>query len=197
MIACGQGLEWLKGKIAGKEYDYDRLNQEASSLPIGSEKLITLPHFMGIRTPKPDAVAKGSLFGLTLRHTPVHMYRSLLEGLAFGMKQGMDAIEDPVRRIIVTGGGAKSDLWCQILSDALGRPVEVPSSGGAAMGIAYIAGYAVGLFPDFSELEKGWIQMEKSMEPEQERTKEYEKYYRLYLSLNDALAPFYRPLYDL
>jgi xylulokinase len=197
MIACGQGLEWLRSKIAGEEYSYDRLNAEAAELPIGSDKLITLPHYMGIRTPEPDAVATGTVFGLGLSHTPVHMYRSLLEGLSFGMKQGMDAIEDPVKRIVVAGGGSNSDLWCQILSDALGRPVEVPRSGGAAMGIAYVAGVAIGAFSDFGELEQGWIQLEKSMEPNEENTKEYQKYYQIYLDLNEAVAPLYRPLYDL
>lgn len=197
MIACGQGLEWLRTKIAGEGYTYDRLNEEAASLPIGSNKLITLPHYMGIRTPEPDAVAKGSLFGLGLTHTPVHMYRSLLEGLTFGMKQGMDAIKDPVNRIVVTGGGSNSDLWCQILSDALGRPVEVPESGGAAMGIAYIAGVSVGMFSDYTELEQGWIKLKKSMEPNEKNTEEYQEYYQIYLKLNEALASLYRPLYDL
>ncbi len=196
LIACGQGLEWLRKILLGNQYQYDDLNDEASKLPIGSQKLITLPHYLGIRTPTPNALAKGGIFGLDLVHTPIHLYRSLLEGLSFGMKQGMDAIEDPVCRIVVTGGGAKSELWCQILSDCLGRPVQSVAEGGAALGIAYIAGIAVGLFSDFDVLERDWIRVGPQIEPDPAATREYEKFYQIYLSLNEAIEPFYTALYE-
>ncbi len=196
MIACGQALEWFRKEVAGG-VSYDDLNREAALLNPGSEKLITLPHFMGIRTPMPDPLACGTLFGLTLNHGHPHMYRSLIEGITYGMKEGMDSIASQVKRVVVTGGGSRSALWCQILSDCLNRPVEVPSGGGAALGIAYLAGRSVGVFDGFTALEEKWVTIGQRFSPDPENHARYEAFYRMYLELNGQLAARYRPLYEL
>lgn len=197
MLACGQALEWMRTSIGQSCYTYDELNAAAAQIPIGSDQLLTLPHYMGIRTPVPDAKAKGSMFGLHLGHTVGHMYRSLLEGLSFGMKQGFDVIADEVKRVVVTGGGSNSEVWCQMLSDCLNQPVEVPAKGGAALGIAYIAGLAVGLFEDFKLLEHRWLGEVKIMTPNQGRHREYRRFYDLYIELEETVGPHYESLYRL
>jgi len=129
---------------------FQRLEEEASALPIGSDGLLALPYWGAVMTPYWDPKARGCFVGLTGSHRRVHLYRSLLEGIALeqALVTGMieEAVGVPVTEFIAIGGGAASDLWCQIMANASGKPVRrsrtlEASSLGAAICAAVGAGW--------------------------------------------------------
>lgn len=184
ILACGQALEWLRRQFFPPGTPFSDLDAGAAAIPPGAQGLITLPHFLGIRTPRPDPSARGSIHGLHLDHGPFHLYRSLLEGISFGMRDGWERVGRPVGRIVLGGGGARSGVWREILSQCLGRALEVPDPGGAELGSAYMAGMAVGLFPDLSVLEKQWIGTSLRVEPDPEGVETYQRLYRRYREIS-------------
>jgi len=127
-----------------------RLEAEAAAVPIGSGGLLSLPYWGAVMTPYWDPQARGCFVGLSGFHRRGHMYKSLLEGIALEQALVTGMIEDattvPVREFIAIGGGAASDLWCQIMADATGKAVRrsrtvEASSLGAAICAAVGAGW--------------------------------------------------------
>ena len=157
MSTSGALLTWFRDELAGDERieaeasgenAFALLSKRAAETPAGSAGLITLPYFSGERTPINDVHAKGLFFGLTLSHSRAHLYRSCLEGIAYGLRHNietMTAADAAPQRLVAIGGGASDALWLQICSDVTGLPQDVPAETiGAAFGDAYIAGMAAG-----------------------------------------------------
>ena len=90
---------------------------------------MVLPYWTGALTPYWDHDARGVILGLTGIHGKSHVYRALLEGIAFEQRlltDGLAAVvSDPIERLVVLGGGSRSSVWCQIISNVLQRPVDV------------------------------------------------------------------------
>jgi sugar (pentulose or hexulose) kinase len=146
--------DWVARRLfgldpAGDPACYERLEAEASVLPPGSDGLLLLPYWSGVMSPFWNADARGALVGLAPDHGRGHVYRALIEGIALETALGYRAIEaagEPVKEIVVIGGGAKSALWRRIFADATGREIVVSetveaSSLGAAMLAAVGAGW--------------------------------------------------------
>lgn len=98
-------------------------------------------------------MARGAFVGLTLRHQRAHMVRAVLEGVAFSLRQCLELVREvtgePVERLMVSGGGARSRLWCEIVATACGAAVEqLGECEGAASGAALLAGVGAGIWPD-------------------------------------------------
>ena len=94
------------------------MDQEAFVSPIGAAELIFLPHLMGERSPYWNPEARGAFIGLTSKHQRAQIIRAVLEGVAFQLRMIMDVFEEyaPVEKVRVIGGGARSDLWRQIIA---------------------------------------------------------------------------------
>jgi xylulokinase len=142
-------LDWLCEKILGG-VPLARLESEAATLPPGAEGLLLVPYLATVMDPYWDDDASGVLVGLRGAHGPAHLLRAVLEGIAFEERLHLDAMGAAVGRRIeavnVLGGGARSDLWCRILADVLGRPVRRTRSAEAtSLGAAMLAAAAVGL----------------------------------------------------
>jgi xylulokinase len=155
----GGAHEWLRNAISrplgppstAVRYSlpsFDLLDDEAASLPAGSEGLIFLPYLQGERTPIWDAEARGAYVGLHLQHGRGHLWRALLEGVALSFASCQRVLEEDgiqLRDVIATDGGGKSRLFRQILCDALGIPLGyAPMSGGTVAGAAILAGLGTG-----------------------------------------------------
>jgi xylulokinase len=146
--AAGLSLRWFRDHFGAGADDgrdpYERLIEEASKAPAGSDGLLWAPYLMGERTPHLDPNARGALIGLTASHGRSHMVRSILEGVAYSLKDTLTLFEEmnvPVSRIRLGGGGARSLLWRHIQADVYGREVEtVEAEEGAAYGAAILAG---------------------------------------------------------
>lgn len=176
--------EEIKNRDGFDEYLY--LNKEASTVAPGCDGLISLPYFSGEKVPFFDADARGVLFGLRLHHSGKYVYRSLLEGIAFGIRHTIEVIQQSglsINRVISVGGGTGGGVWPQIISDVTGFRQEVlkPSSG-SAMGAAFLGGLIAGVVTDKDEIQK-WNTLEMVAEPNPENKAVYDRYYRIYREL--------------
>ena len=197
MSTSGALLTWFRDELAHEERHaaeesgksaFALLAERAAQTPPGSAGLITLPYFSGERTPINDVHAKGLFFGLTLSHKRAHLYRSCLEGIAYGLRHNIEAMAEAdanPQRLIAIGGGAQDALWLQICSDVTGLPQDLPAETiGAAYGDAYIAGLAAGIFHDWGPLRERWVRIARRVEPNPGAK-----------ALYDQLYPVYRDLY--
>ncbi|NLF10865.1 MAG: xylulokinase, partial [Anaerolineaceae bacterium] len=136
MLSAAGSLRWYRDTVAPGA-GFDALLAPAADVAPGSEGLIFLPYLTGERTPHPDPLARGAFVGLTVRHTLPHMTRALLEGVALGLRDSFELMRATglagISQVRVTGGGARSPLWCQILADVLGVELAtVNTTEGAA-----------------------------------------------------------------
>ena len=191
MLSAGGSLRWHRDTFA-PEADYPELMSPAADIPPGSEGLLFLPYLTGERTPYPDPFARGGFIGLTVRHTFAHMTRSVLEGVAFGLRDSMTLIKaaglGAIQQVRVSGGGAKSDLWRQILADVMNSElVTVNTTEGACFGAALLAGVGAGLWPDTKVACQATVKTLTSTLPIQENVSLYDAYYEDYQALYPAL----------
>lgn len=151
LATSGTLTHWFRDQFA-REVDRDNvfgdLMRDAMATPPGAAGLIALPYFSGERTPIHDPDARGCIFGLNLTHTRAHIYRALLEGIAFGTAHVIETYANAnaaPRRILAVGGGTQNDLWMQATSDICGVPqIVCDKTVGAAYGNAFLAACAIG-----------------------------------------------------
>lgn len=176
-------FDLMEEQSRGGAEPYQIMMEKAAHIPAGSDGLIILPYFAGERCPINDAFAKGMIFGLTLSHTREHIYHAALEGIAYGIAQNIQVMEElglPVENIIAVGGGTKNPLWMQIVADITGKPVQIPKvSIGASYGEALMAALGIGDLKSFQDMSQ-IIQMERVIHPNPETQKIYEKYLEIY-----------------
>src|SRR5262249_22727960 len=174
---------------------YDGLTAEAATAPAGAEGLLFLPYLTGERTPYPDPEARGVFLGLTLRHGRVHLIRAVLEGVAYGLRDSLElmrALGVTIEQVRVSGGGARSRLWRQILADVFeSEIVVVNATEGAAFGAALLAGVGVGTFASVPEAADRTIRVVDRVTPSADRAI-YADYYPVYRALYPALAPHFK-----
>lgn len=195
---AGLSLNWFKRTFCQKEIEeseklgrdiYDLLTEKAAKSEPGANGVIYLPYLMGERTPHLDPNVKGGFFGVSLINNHDDFIRSILEGVSFSLKNCLDIIEDmnvKVEDIRVSGGGAESEIWRQILSDILEYPLStVKASEGPALGVAILAGVGAGVYDSVeTACEKilGGNDSEKVV-PNRELKEVYSKVYEIYNSL--------------
>jgi xylulokinase len=190
MLSAAGSLRWYRDALA-PETDFDTLVASAARIEPGSDGLFFLPYLTGERTPHPDPLARGAFVGLTVRHTRPHLTRAVLEGVAFGLRDSFELMKGAgladITQVRVTGGGAKSPLWRQILADVLGAElVTVNTTEGAAYGAAVLAATGAGTFPDVASACERIIQVTSTTAPGP-AVAAYEKLYPLYRELYPAL----------
>ncbi len=178
------------------------LNQEASAIPAGSEGLMTVLEWLA----PPDApYKKGLMIGFDGRHTGVHMYRSILEGIALTMNNNARAMCDElgleIENIIVSGGGSNGDLFMQIFADVFGLPAcrnEVNSAAG--MGAAISAALACGIYSDYKEAIHNMVRIRDRFEPVTENANLYkqmnEEVYRSITGYTDQVLKKSYPIFS-
>jgi xylulokinase len=185
MATSGSLTTWLRELFGNPAFD--ELIDEAATVPPGSNGLIVLPYFAGERTPIFDPDARGTILGLTLAHRREHLYRAALEGIAYGVRHNLEVIAPQgARQTIAVGGGTRSELWVQTVSDVTGVTQEIPAEAvGAAYGDALLAGEGTGLVPQGTT----WAVRQHLIAPQQENRELYDQLYRLYRELYLTTAP--------
>ncbi|MBO6640475.1 MAG: carbohydrate kinase [Roseitalea sp.] len=188
--STGSIINWLK-RFVGGDLDFDAMNEKAAALPPGSEGVIVQDHFQGNRTPYTDAQSRGAIVGLTLAHEPHHIFRAIMESIAFGTRAILDAFGAGGYRgteITVGGGATASRLWMQIHADTAGLPVRIPASPDApSMGSAILAAHGAGHFGTIDEGIAAMVRPGTVIEPDPRAAEQYEAIYRRYLALYPAL----------
>ena len=192
MLSAAGSLRWHRDTFAPGT-DYDTLLEPAGDVPAGSDGLFFLPYLTGERTPHPDPLARGAFVGLTVRHEFPHLTRAVLEGVSFGLRDSFELMKsaglENISQVRVTGGGARSPLWRQILADVFGAEiVTVNTEEGAAYGAALLAGTGANVFPSVETACEKTIQITGSTSPGADQ-KAYEEFYPLYRDLYPALKP--------
>jgi xylulokinase len=181
MLSAAGSLQWYRDTLA-PGVDFDALVGAAA----------TMPYLSGERTPHPDPLARGAWIGLTVRHHQPHLTRSVLEGVAFGLKDSFTLIQNAglgaITQVRASGGGTKSALWRQVLADVLNAElVTVNTSEGAAYGAALCAGVAAGSYSTVDEACTATIRITGRTEPGSAGVTAYADYYPHYQALYPAL----------
>ena len=192
MLSAAGSLRWHRDTFAPRT-DFDNLLEPGADIPPGSDGLFFLPYLTGERTPHPDPLARGAFIGLTVRHSFPHLTRAVLEGVTFGLRDSFELMKsaglENISQVRVTGGGAHSSLWRQILADVLGTEiVTVNTEEGAAYGAALLAAAGSGVFRSVESACDETIQITGSTSPGEDR-EIYERHYPLYRNLYPALRP--------
>lgn len=172
------------------------LERDAAAVPVGSERLLTLPYWNAAQTPHWDGRASGVTLGWQGCHTRAHFYRSLLEGIALELRSQLDGLEQArgqrVDVVRAMGGGARSTLWTQILADVFDRPLEVCASGEvSALGAAAIALEAIGEYSSLPEAAAAVARTDAIIDPIARNAEQYKQlrsvYGRIYSETRDLL----------
>lgn len=169
MLSAAGSLRWFRDTLA-PDVDFSGIDEMAAEVPAGADGLLFLPYLTGERTPHPDPLARGAFIGLTTSHDLRHMARAVLEGVAFGLADSLELmVRAGVARpesIRASGGGTKSPLWCQILSDVLEARIDtVATEEGAAYGAALLAAVGAGLYPTVADAVDAVVETRPIAEP--------------------------------
>ena len=198
MLSAAGSLRWYRDVIA-PELSFGELLEPARNVSIGSDGLLFLPYLTGERTPHADPSARGAFVGLTVRHGRDHMTRAVLEGVAFGLRDSFELMASAglsaVDQVRVSGGGARSELWRQILADVLDvELVTVNTTEGAAYGAALLAAVGTGHWPSVEAACDATVHVTGMTAANPSSVRRYEGFYRAYGGLYPALRPTFSVL---
>ena len=197
MLSAAGSLRWFRDALA-PGVGYGELTAAAGEVPAGSDGLLFLPYLTGERSPHPDPLARGAFVGLTVRHDRRHLTRAVLEGVAFGLRDGLDQmlaagmpLPDQIR---ASGGGISSPTWCQILADVMGVELAtVSTTEGAAYGAASLGAVGAGWFPTVEVVVSTWVRATAAASPGPDAAA-YADAMDRYRELYPALAPTFHRL---
>jgi ribulose kinase len=188
-VSAGSIVKWFINEFGvTAENPFEFLGGRAVEIPRGSDGLLLLDFFQGNRTPYKDPNAKGAYYGLTLAHTRAHMYRAILEGVAFGMRNILETIEKgagTIKELRGCGGAARNELWLRIISDVTGKPIVLTENSGNAgiLGGAVIAAVGCGCYKNFESACGAMTKVTRVVEPDIAGYREYSVFYERYLRL--------------
>ncbi|MEX2175030.1 MAG: xylulokinase [Pirellulaceae bacterium] len=205
-LAAGGSLQWFVEQVckdaAGKGKDgYELLTAEAANAPPGSDGLFFLPYLAGERTPHADPLARGAFVGLTMSHTRGHLVRSVMEGVAYSLREGLAIIREldvPVKQIRASGGGGKSPLWRQIQADVFGQDVvTINAEQGPGYGVALLAAVGAGAFKNVEEACAATIRVAGKTQYDKRAAKIYDRAFPIYQRLYQSLKEDFRAIGEL
>jgi xylulokinase len=192
MLSAAGSLRWFRDAVA-PGVPFTALSDEAASVAPGSQGVLFLPYLTGERSPYPDPLARGAFVGLTVGHTRAHLARSVMEGVAFGLRDGLDLMVGAgmpaPTRIRASGGGTASPVWRQILADVLDAEIAtVGTTEGAAYGAAVLAAIGRGWFKSVDAAAQAWVATTVVASPGPDVAL-YRDRHAAYRELYPALAP--------
>ena len=201
-VSTGSVVKWFKDNYCGNEAAiaaqrgvdiYTVLTELAEQVPPGSEGLIVLDYWQGNRTPYVDPEARGVIRGLSLKHTTGHLFRAIIEGIAYGTEHILRTFRDHgyvVQEMVAAGGPTKSAFWMQIHADVSNVPITLPEvPDGAALGSAILGAVAAGLFPDIQSAAKQMVHVRSRIEPNRAAHEAYRFYVDQYINTYPPLQP--------
>lgn len=203
-LSAAGSLQWFMTNVckelaARRGIDpYQSLNAEAAAVEPGSEGLLFLPYLAGERTPHADPLARGAFVGLTAKHERGHLGRAIMEGVAMSLRESLEIVRElgvPVKEMRVSGGGAKSPLWRQILADVMNQAAcTISTEQGPAFGVALLAAVGDGQFKNIEEACKATIEITAKVAPRRHATKMYDRLFPIYQSLYGSLKSAYQAI---
>ena len=194
MLSAAGSLRWFRDALAPGA-DFGELVAPAADVAAAGSGLYFMPYLTGERSPHPDPDARGAFVGLDVTHDRRHMTRAVLEGVAFGLRDGLELMVDAgmarPSQIRASGGGLASPLWRQILADILEAEIALPSTTeGAAFGAALLGAVGAGWFASVDDACDALVSAQPVAEPGP-ATADYTNHYTDYVRLYPALAPWF------
>ncbi|WP_191058832.1 FGGY-family carbohydrate kinase [Geminicoccus harenae] len=198
MASGGSGLNWLATVLAHERLDgetpHQALDRLAEAVPPGSDGLTCLPYYLGEKTPIHDPLARGTLVGLSLNHTPGHIWRAALEGFALAQLHHVEVLREighAPKHFFASDGGAKSRIWMQIQADILQEPIRLlENHHGSCVGAAWVAAVGTGAGVDWADI-TALCRHGRLIEPDPANAAVYRQAYADYRALYPALSPFF------
>lgn len=195
MASSGSALNWLGGLLTeGLDKPHQMLDALAAEIVAGSDGLICLPYFLGEKTPIHDPLARGTFVGLGLNHGRGHLWRAVLEAVAYGFRHHIDVLREighAPRRFVASDGGSRSRIWMQIVSDVMGAPVTLlDNHHGSSVGAAFVAAMGTGLATDWQAATQ-LSRLGATLTPGQSAPAVYDEGYARYRELYTRLAPYF------
>jgi xylulokinase len=189
VLSAGAALDWWRRSSGGTTFD--ELVAEASTVSTGSNGVTFLPYLTGERTPHADANARGVFFGMHGRTERAHMTRAVMEGVSFALRDSLELMTDhgvSPSEATAVGGGARSNVWLQMISDVMSLRIRtVGPSEGAPLGAAMLAAVGVGAFSNVVDAGKAWLTDLEMVEPDRSQRVAYDDAYGRYRSLYPTL----------
>jgi len=191
MLSAAGSIKWFHDTFLS-DLSYDEMNNEIDKIAVNCDGLLFLPYLSGERTPHPDPFARGSFIGLTVRHSRAHLARAVMEGVAFGIRDCFELIKksgvSQFSEIRISGGGAKSNVWMNIIASVLNsKLITLQTTEGAALGAAMLAGIGAGVWTDVTAAVKIIVKQDRLTEPHLNNVEQYEKQYQIYKELYPSL----------
>lgn len=190
-------IDWLIRKVLNidpvREPDiYKELESDAEKIPIGSDGLLHLPYLCGVMNPYWDINARGAFIGLSSSHTRGHIYRSILEGIAFEQLLAVSSVENAIgtrlNEFVTIGGGAANRLWCSILANVTGKNICVPETTEASgLGAAIAAAVGAGWYKSFKKAARRMTGTRKEIKPDGQNRKTYSRLFAYYKRIYPVL----------
>lgn len=194
--ACASSYRWFRDTFGG---EYSRLDKLAEGVEIGCDGLVFHPYLNGELTPYSNPALCADFVGVRSSHTKAHFTRAVLEGVAMSMldcKEAMEELNIPRgNSAVIIGGGGKSPLWRQMLSDALGIKLVEMKYADSSFGSAMLAGVAVGIFKSPKHAVEMCNEKVSETEPRSENTEKYRKIFKKYKAIQKAIEPIYNGEY--
>ena len=192
-VSAGSIAKWFLREFKVEGIDpYEVMMNEASVVPPGSKGVIALDFFQGNRTPYKDPLAKGVFYGLTLSNTRAHMYRAIMESVAYGMRnviENMSTDKLHINNIMACGGVTRNPLWLQIISDVCGKPITLTtrSSDAGILGCCIVSAVGRGLYKHFENATQNMVSNKSVIQPDKRAHETYHGLYDDYLTLYQQL----------
>lgn len=187
---------WLRDNL-WRQPTFAEMDDAAAQISPGSDGLLFQPHLLGEWAPYWDDSLRANFIGATMRHGQAHFTRAALEGVALALRDaiaGLAAIGLTYEEYRLVGGGAKSRLWSQIVSDVLGQELLIPAEQDAAYGAALITGVAAGLFELSAAAIAPLIRLERRVRPHPVTHARYNELFEIYRRAEASLHDISRQL---
>lgn len=207
MQSAGLSKRWIRDTLCQAEIaqaeklgidSYDLVDALAAKSPVGSNRLIYLPYLMGERTPHLDPDCRGVFFGLSAMHQRGDLIRAVMEGVSFGLRDSLEILDNmgvKADKMLLTGGGAKSAFWRQLLADVYARPLSlINSPEGPALGVAILAGVGAGVYQSVESACDALVRPGDAIRPDMDKAAAYQRFHRLYQQLYPALKQSWQEL---
>ena len=204
--SCATSYRWFRNVFCGLEKNftkqtdlstYELMDLEAVKSPVGSKGLLYHPYLLGECSPYFDSKLRADFVGFTLNHNKQDFLRSILEGVAFSLKDSINVLKKNkifMNNGRIIGGGAKSKLWSQIISDVLNVELDKNRYSDSAFGAAMIAGIGIGIFKNINEAIRNCVKVESRVYPSNNINK-YEELFEIYQNTTKRLKDINHQLY--